>query len=43
MDLLRHFPGAIRSLVNDSGLQLECAIVLHKSLLVSVFMYGSET
>ena len=35
--------GAIRSLVNASGLQIECARVLHESLLVPVLMYGSET
>ena len=35
--------GANRSLVNARGLQLECAGVLHEILLVSVFMYGSET
>ena len=35
--------GAIRSLVNARGLQLECARVLHETLLVPVFMYGSET
>ena len=33
----------IRSLVNTRGLQLECARVLHKSLLVPTLMYGSET
>ena len=37
----RRAVGAIRSLVNASGLQLECARVLHESLLV--LMYGSET
>ena len=35
--------GAIRSLVNDRSLQLECAGVLHESLLVPVFTFGSET
>ena len=34
---------AIRPLVNARSLQLECARVLHESLLVSVLMYGSET
>ena len=34
--------GAIKSLINARGLQLECAKVLHKTLLVPVFMYGSE-
>ena len=31
--------GAIRSLVNTRYLQLECARVLHKTLLVPVLMY----
>ena len=35
--------GAIRSLVNARNLQLECARVLHDTLLVPVLMYGSET
>ena len=35
--------GAIRSLVNARDLQLESARVLHKTLLVPVLMYGSET
>ena len=39
----RTVEGAIRYLVNARSLQLECARVLHKSLLVPVFMYGSET
>ena len=34
---------AIRSLVNARSLQLECARVLHESLLVPVLTYGSET
>ena len=34
---------AIRSLVNAKDLQLECARVLHETLLVLVLMYGSET
>ena len=34
---------AIRSLVNARDLQLECARVLHETLLVPVIMYGSET
>ena len=33
---------AIRSLVNGRGLQLECARVLHETLLVPVLMYGSD-
>ena len=32
-----------RSLVNTRRLQLECARVLHESLLVPVLTYGSET
>ena len=39
----RRVAGAIRSLVNTWDLQLECARVLHKKLLVPVLMYGSET
>ena len=35
--------GVNRSLVNGRGLQLECARVLHKILLVPFLMYGSET
>ena len=38
----RRVLGSIRSLVNDGDLQLECAIDLHKTLLVPVLMYGSE-
>ena len=38
----RRVAGAIKSLVNDRGLQLKCAKVLHKSLLVPVLMYGSK-
>ena len=34
--------GAIKSLVNAWDLQLECARVLHETLLVTVLMYGSE-
>ena len=34
---------AICSLVNAWGMQLECARVLHESLLVPVFIYGSKT
>ena len=34
--------GTIRSLVNTRDLQLECAIFLHETLLVSVLMYDSE-
>ena len=39
----RRVAGAIKSLVNARDLQLECARVLHETLLVSVFMYGCET
>ena len=35
--------GAIRSLVNARDLQLQCAVVLHETLLVPALMYGSET
>ena len=35
--------GAIRSLVNFRILQLECARILHESLLVLVLTNGSET
>ena len=33
--------GAIRSLLNARDLQLECAIVLHETLLLPVLTYGS--
>ena len=39
----RRVGGTIRSLFNVRNLQLECARVLHESLLVPVLMYGSET
>ena len=39
----RRVTGAIRSLVNARDLLLECARVLHETLLVPVLMYGSET
>ena len=39
----RRVAGAITSLVNAWNLQLECARVLDKTLLVLVLMYGSET
>ena len=39
----RRVAGAIRSLVNAMDLQLECARVLHETMLVPVLMYGSET
>ena len=34
---------AVRYLGNARSLQLECARVLHESLLVPVLMYGSES
>ena len=39
----RRVVGVIISLVNAKNLQLECARVLHETLLVPVFMYGIET
>ena len=39
----RRVAGTISSLVNAGSLQLECARVLHESLLVLVLRYGSET
>ena len=39
----RRVAGTIRSLVNARDLQLECARVLHETLLVSVLTYWSET
>ena len=39
----RRVAGAIRSLTNARSLQLDCARVLHESLLVPVLTYGSET
>ena len=30
-------------LVNARGLQLECAQVLHETLLVTILLYGSES
>ena len=40
---VRRVAGAIRSLVNARHLQLECARVLHETLLVPVLMYSSKT
>ena len=34
--------GAIRSLVNVRGLQLECARILDEGLVIPVLLYGSE-
>ena len=39
----RRVAGAIQFLINARDLQLECARVLHETLLVPVLMYGSET
>ena len=39
----RGVAGAIRSLVNARDLHLECARVLHETLLVPVLLYDSET
>ena len=39
----RRGAGGIRSLVNARGFQLECASILHESLLMPVLIYVSET
>ena len=39
----RWVASAIRSLVDARSLQLVCARVLYESLLVPIFMYGSES
>ena len=39
----KRLAGAIRSIVNARGLQIECARVLRETLLVPVLTYGSET
>ena len=39
----RRIAGAIRYLVKARGPQLECTMILHETLIVSVLMYGSET
>ena len=39
----RRVAGGIRFLDNARSLQLECARVLHESLLVPAITYGSET
>ena len=39
----RRVAGAIKSLVIDRSLQLECGRVFHESLLVPALTYGSET
>ena len=38
----RRVAGSISSLVNARDLQLECARVLHETLLVPLLMYGTE-
>ena len=38
----RRVAGTIRSLLNARDLQLQCARLLHETLLVPVLMYGSE-
>ena len=38
----RRISGPISSLVNARDLQLECARICYETLLVPVFMYGSE-
>ena len=40
---VRRVASAIKSLVNARDFQLECATVLHETLLVPVLMNGSET
>ena len=39
----RRVAGVVRSLVNVRSLQLECARVLHESVLVPVLTCGNET
>ena len=39
----RRVTGANKSLVYARDLELQCARVLHETLLVPVLMYGSET
>ena len=40
---MRRVVSAIRSIVNARDLQIECARVLHETLLVPVLIYGNET
>ena len=40
---MRVVAGAIRSLVNARDFQIECAKLLHETILVPVLTYGSET
>ena len=42
MDGARKFSGALRSLVNARGLQLEWVRLLHEALLMLVLFYGTE-
>ena len=42
MESGRGVAGAIKSLVNVRDLQLQCAKILHKTLLVPVLMNGNE-
>ena len=39
----RRVAGAIKYFVNARGSQLECARVLHDTLLLPILIYGSET
>ena len=39
----RKVAGVIKSLVNATGLQLECTRVLHEAMFVHFLMYGRET
>ena len=39
----RRAAGTFRALISARDLQLECARVLHETLLVPVLLYGSET
>ena len=34
--------GAIKTLVNERGLSLNCARILHESMLLLMLLYGSE-
>ena len=43
MVIRKSVAGAIKSLINGRGLQLECANVLHEAMLVAVLFYGNET
>ena len=43
MESGRRVADVIRSLVNAMDLKLECARVLHETLLVPILMFGSAT